>query len=251
MRQWTVPIVGAGIVALLGSALPACGATLASDDASQSAYDDGWDAGDNGGSGFLPWSVVARENDSGFGGGFISSNNGAVDIGTGPDNKAFGVYGNGGGVGQAIRPFDGALSVGQTFLISMDNQGIDNGGTVGFGLQTSDGTNRLEFYFVGGESTYTVNNGDVISSDVGWTEGGLNLAITLTGPDSFSLTINGGEPIIGALGGPSGSGISQVRLFNANGGPDVFFNNLAIVPEPASVALLGLGAMVGLLRRRG
>ena len=226
-------------------------ALIAGDNAGNAPYAS-WDNGDNGGSGFLPWESIGNGSGGGFGGGFISTGNPQVNIGTGAPNAAFGVFGNSTGVGQAIRPFNGAHTLGQTFSIDMDNQGIDNGGTVGFGLRNSTGENRFEFYFVGGQAAYTVHDASgPNNSGVGYTTGGLNLVFTLTGTDSYSFTINGGSPITGALSGTGGSGIDRVRLFNANGGPDVFYNNLSIVPEPASGALLGLGLMIfAALRRR-
>ncbi len=225
---------------------------IANDNAANAPYGDGWSIPDNGGSGFLPWENINNANGlTGFGGGYISTGNIAVDIGTGVGNAAFGVFGNGGGTGQATRPFTGDLGLSQTFSIDMDNQGIDDFGTVGFSLRNSSSQDRFEFYFVGGQANYTINAGSIVDTGVGYTTGGLNLAFTLTGADAFSFTINGGTPITGTLKGTGGSGIDRVRIFNANGGPDVFYNNLSIVPEPASGSLLGLGLMLfAALRRR-
>src|SRR4051794_36194171 len=97
---------------LLAAALrdqPARAAIVATDDASQATYNDGWQVGDNGGSGYQPWSTIGRENGTGFGGGFLSTGNGNVNIGSGGNNAAFGVFGNSGGVGVAVRPFSTPL----------------------------------------------------------------------------------------------------------------------------------------------
>jgi hypothetical protein len=198
--------------ASLLAALHVQASLIASDNAGNAPYAT-WDNGDNGGSGFLPWESIGNEAGGGFGGGFISTGNAAVNIGTGGSNAAFGVYGNSTGVGQAIRLFDGALTLGQIFSVDLDNQGVDNGGTVGFGLRNSTGENRFEFYFVGGQVNYTIHDSaGPTSSGVPWTAAGLSLALNLTGADSYSFTINGGSPITGTLGGTAGTGIDRVRL---------------------------------------
>ena len=132
-------------VVALGVGRPALCTIVATDDASQAAYNDGWQVGDNGGSGYQPWSTITRENGSGFGGGFLSTGNGNVNIGSGGNNAAFGVFGNSGGVGVAVRPFSTPLQIGWTLSVDMDNQSIDNGGTVGFSLRNAAGNNLAEY----------------------------------------------------------------------------------------------------------
>jgi PEP-CTERM motif len=56
MLRYSVWILAAGLVAIAGR--NACGAVIASDNASDPAYADGWTNGDNGGTGFGPWSGV-------------------------------------------------------------------------------------------------------------------------------------------------------------------------------------------------
>jgi hypothetical protein len=224
-------------------------AIVATDDASQAAYNDGWQTGDNGGSGYLPWSSIGRENGSGFGGGFLSTGNGNVNIGSGGNNAAFGVFGNSGGVGAAVRPLTTALPIGYTLSLDMDNQSIDNGGTVGFSLRNAAGNNLAEYYFIGGQANYTVNAANVSGTTPGFTAAGMRLSFTLTSANSFSLSIdqlsNGvgvDNTVTGNLLSSADQAISNIRLFNANGGPDVFFNSLtlSVVPEASSLALGGL-----------
>jgi len=223
---------------------------IAADNASQAAYSDGWQAGDNGGSGFNAWSTIGRENGSGFGGGFLSTSNGNVNIGSGGNNAAFGVFGNGGGIGQAIRPFSSPLQVAWTFAIDMDNQGIDTGGTVGFSLRNASGANLAEFYFTGGQTNYTVNAQNVSGSTPGFTSGGLHLTFMLNTSNMFTMTVdtlaNGvgvDNTVTGNLLANANQGVAQLRLFNANGGADVFYNNLSISVVPEAPPLL-LGAAV-------
>lgn len=240
--RWALTLLAACLLARSAGA-----AIVATDDASQSPYADGWSAGDNGGSGYQPWSFVGQENGSGFGGGFIASSPGSPNISIG--SPSFGVYGNGGGVGGAARPLSTALPVGYTLSLDMDNQSIDNGGTVGFSLQNAAGNNLAEYYFVGGQSNYTVNAANVSGTTPGFTSDGLRLSFTLTSANSFSLSIdqlsNGpgvDNTVTGNLLSNADQSIARLRLFNANGGPDVYFNHivLSVVPEAGSFALGGV-----------
>ena len=256
MQRFSLGTILLSLAACTAAADRAAALIVAADDASQVTYDDGWSAGDNGGSGFNSWSFVGRENGSGFGGGFIAGS-GSSSIGSGLSNEAFGVYGNNGGVGAAVRPFSTPVLVGRVFSIDMDNQGIDTGGTVGFSLRNAAGNNLAEFYFVGGQSNYTVNGSGVSGTTPGYTTDGLKLSFVLTSANSFTLTMdslaNGvgvDNTATGNLLGNADQTITNLRLFNANGGQDVFFNNLTIsaVPEASSIvfgclvcSVIGLG----------
>jgi hypothetical protein len=245
--RWITPLA---VAVLIASTQSARALVIAADDASQSPYNDGWQNGDNGGSGYQAWNSIGNQSGSGFGGGFLSTGNGNVNIGTGGNNSAFGVFGNSGGVGQAFRPFapTSTLQTGWTFSIDMDNQGIDTGGTVGFGLQNSSSQNLAEFFFIGGESSYKVNrSGGSVASGVGFTSQGLHLTFQLTSANSFAMTIDQLSDGLGTnvttvtgdlISQTGGQSVSQLRLFNANGGPDVFYNNfvISVVPEAPALA---------------
>ena len=177
-----------------------------------------------------------------------------MNIGSGGNNAAFGVFGNSGGVGIAVRLFSTPLQIGWALSVDMDNQSVDNGGTVGFSLRNAAGNNLAEYYFVGGQSNYTVNAADQngpaqIDTTVGFTTGGMRLSFMPTSANSFSLSIdqlaNGvgvDKTVTGNLIANADQAISNIRLFNANGGADVFFNNLIItaVPEASGLAFGGL-----------
>lgn len=234
-------------------------ATLAMDDASKSAYDNGsFDNGDNGGFG---WGSAWTLSNSGSGGWFVgsSANNGdggATNINTG--GRAWGLWANSGGLSQAYRNFDGALSIGQTFTLRMDNGWIDNGGTVGFNLRTAGGERRFGLFFSGGSPNYKYADsaGDQ-STSVGFTDDGLTFSLTLTGTDTYTMTLtrldgSGSQTISGTLAGTAGGGIGQVEIYNSNAGfngdHDAYFNSIA-TPEPASLGVLVISA-VGVLSRR-
>ena len=238
---------------------------VATDNASNPAYDDGWAAGDNGGTGFGAWTTVTQ--------GFIGSSNqngnapsGNIDTG----GESFGLFSNTGapGTAQAIRPFSSALTVGQTFSLDFDNGFVASGGAQGFSL-LSGGTIRFEFYFAGGSTSYTVDvaAGSDFQTAHGFTTDGMNTAFTLTSPDTFTFTItyNSGTPTTesfsGSLSGAAGTGIDSFRLFNANanqpsnndGSSNAYFNSPTVVPEPSSLSLLAGPAILGawfFVRRR-
>jgi len=189
---------------------------------------------------------------------------GSSDLGA----SSWGFYASGGEVSQALYDFDGgALTVGQTLSVQFDNSSIQSGGTVGLGFQNiSNGNNRLEFFFIGGDSNYTyIDNGGSSDSGVGFTSSGLTLDFTLTGTDTYSLDITpiGGSTtnLSGTLGGTALSGVDRLRIFNFNAGSgsgfDTYANNISIIPEPSSIAMMGLTglAAAGLVsvkrRKRG
>src|SRR5262249_45681172 len=143
---------------------------------------------------------------------------------------AWGIFGNGGGVGQAFRPFStgSTLQVGWDFSIDVDNGFIDSGGTVGIGLQNASSQNLAEFFFVGGDSSYKVNSASGSNATgVGFTNQGLHLTFRLTSANSFSMSIDQLSDGLGTnvttvtgnlISQSGGESVSQLRLFNANAG---------------------------------
>jgi hypothetical protein len=246
---------------------------IASDNAADAAYSGGIINGQNGGTGFSNWVQVAQNGPSGSG-SFIgdATQNGNIPSGGGinTSGKSWGTYGNSGNTEVLYRNFTGgSLGVGQTFSLALDNGWINTGNVVGFvlrgGTDTSSKNNgeRLEFLFVGGNANYSIatnSTSQLVDTGVGWTDGGLVVNFTLTGADTYSLSITGlashaSATISGVLGGVTGSGIDSVALYNQNAGGganyDMYFNQMAIVPEPATVTLVGFGLLsVFLVRRR-
>ena len=240
---------------------------LGSDSASDVAYNGGWTAGSNGGTGFGAWSFVTSP--GGNKGNFVgtSANNGDGDGNSSGDintaNRAWGIWANGGGEIYAVRPFTGgALAVGQTLTIDMDNGFIDSGGVVGVRLTSSlttltNATREFEFRFVGGNSTYDVISNPNQSSTLGFTDGGLNLVFQLTSATTYSLSVtrfhDTASPVVWNTTGTlvSGNPILGLALRNQNAGSnsqrDGFFNSISLTPEPASLSMLALGLLV--LRR--
>ncbi len=211
------------------------------------------------GTGFGSWTFAntagGNQNQNGS---FLGS---SANINSG--NVSWGLYANNGQTANAIAPFQGgALSAGQQLTLLMQNNGIQNGGTVGLSLRNSSQQNVLEFYFVGGQSTYTLNAysaagvGNAVSTGVGWTSGGLALSYSQGAGNSWSFSLrplaNNGSTVTfsSATLGNLWNSISEVRFFNANAGNgsgfDLFFNNLEVVPEPATWGLLSACGLIGI-----
>ena len=223
---------------------------LAYDDASQSGYAAGFNNGSNGGTGFDAWQLSS----SGTSGFFIgdSTQNGCVNDGLGncppcgPGinvfNTAFGMWANSSATARAIRPFHaGAMSPGQYLSLDFDNGCLDGTGTrAGFALETSSGEARFEFFFNAGDTVYRIHDasGTSVSTGVGFTQRGLHVVFTLTGPNSYNLTItrlmDGTYTTInGTLAGTANAGLTRLDLSYFSAGPagstrDVFFDRLEL-----------------------
>lgn len=232
------------------------------DSAADSAYDSGWTTGTNGGYGFSAWDIFNYGSPEAT---TYTATNGNVDIkssgrawGMAGSNETFSYAGT-----EATRKVNAPLSVGQTFSLDIDN-GIQNAvpgsfADGGFGLSLKDaaGAERLAFFaFTSVPNFYYFTDDAGNRQSIGLIESGFNLAVTLTDADSYSAVISpiGGSAtsINGKL--RAGGAINLVRLWQYNlvsgagGENDSYFNNMQVVPEPASMAALAVGLLA--LRRR-
>ena len=224
-------------------------ANNASDNAGNSAYSDGWTTGDNGGTGFGNWTLTPATPDGGFAGSYVG--------GTSQGNPSFGIYAGNSSTAlfTADRPFTGgALTAGQSFSVSVANTATIVG-EVGFQF-LSGSTPRWTLKFVGGGTDWQLNDG---GSDFG-----AGQAYAANTPLAFSFTYNGGNSYSYTFGTGSGnnftaandlSDLTGVRFYNRDQGGDqnLGFNNLSVVPEPSTYALLALSAAglgAHLVRRR-
>ena len=246
---------------LATTAFVAQAAGPASDNASDPVYQlaaGGWTAGDNGGTGFQPWSFVAQN--------FIGSsvNNGAAPSGGIDTNGvSFGLFSNTGapGFAQAVRPFSSGLAIGETFIMDFDNGFVGASGQVGFALR-SGGISLFQFTFSGGTNFYLVDAGTAQQTSHGFTDAGMRATFTLTSANTFNFSIkfNDNQTLETFSGTLAGSGvIDNLRIFASNpnegsgASSDVYFNNMAVIPEPSSLSLLAGPAMLGawfFVRRR-
>jgi len=165
--------VGAALIGLSLFTGASSAALIASDNASDPAYVGGWNTGTNGGSGwgggwvFRNGGNVEQVSPGGsFFGRFIGDSRGNNnpagaggdsnadgDINT-PTNRAWALYAKTANEIYAVRPFSGALTVGQTVSFAFDNGNVDSTRVLGVRLlaNASDiATRQFELRFVGGE----------------------------------------------------------------------------------------------------
>lgn len=239
-------------------------ASPATDSAADPAYNSGWVAGSNGGSGWgSAWTFTSATAGSYFTGNSATNGDGDTNPPIGDINSAGRAWGlnSSGGNPRADRLFNGALSVGQTFHLNMDN-GMPPVGLVGFSLINAQGNQVWQFSLTGSSSTYDIFGvSGFMNTGIAATDEGLDINFTLTSPTTYSasIAILGNAPTVftgGLYNEPTGLDVAGVRFFNINGGTataqTLYFNNLAIVPEPSSIALLALGVLPALaaFRRR-
>jgi len=239
--------------ALSSGAFAQAPGAIAFDSATNAPYQPGnvWGDSSNGGFGFGAWEF----NTSGDGGRYIG--------GTGIGDPTFGIFApNSTSTSSAFRPFSSALNPGDTFSVVIGHT-QDIGGEIGLSLW-SGGSARITLKFIGGETDWTFNDG---GSD-------FNIAqpYAANTPLTFSFTYVGSglnennDPSYTysySFGSASGnnfttlndiSSVDGVGFFNNDqgGGQNFGFNELQIVPEPSTYALLMLGAaaMGGYVIRR-
>ena len=177
----------------------------------------------------------------------------------------------------ATHTFDGgALTVGQSVSIDYaHNTNIDNGKQTG--IRLLDGANKeVEFGFTGGDlnyskydtgtGTYELTGKLYDNYDI------FQVVFTLTGSNSYTMTVTEGSisdadyvpsgwkpsddnnPDVGSViaswtGTFTGSSITGIQVYTEGGNEsDQWFDNLAVVPEPATLILLSAGTL--LLRRK-
>jgi hypothetical protein len=230
------------ILAASLAATGAFGASVASDNASN--YGVTWNSGDNLGFGFGAWTI-----NDGDGGHYIG--------GTGLGANTFGLFNTfTSTTTDAIRPFTGVLGAGDTFSIDLGFSTFAAGGSVGINLRS--GTNEVITLFTTGSGDWMLNDGAdnfsagaTASADTAYT-----FSLTYNGGTSYSFSLTGSAGGVDFNSGNGGiSSIDNVRFFNFNQGPgaNFGFDNLSIVPEPSSLALLAGPALLGawfFVRRR-
>ena len=170
-----------------------------------------WSNGVTGGTGFGAWSLTS----SGNGGHFLAINPANMNVGS---TNGFGLWANNGGISTATRNFNTPMAVGDSFALQFDNNWVDDGSEVGFALADNNGNTRFRFFFVGGSNSYNIR--DLITnrnSGVAYTANGLNLTVTLTASNAYTLS-TGTTNITGTLA--SGGAISRLIVENRNSGLD-------------------------------
>ncbi len=233
---------------LLSISVPAEAQICVTSDASVAAYDDGWQDGDNDGSGFGPWVLTKTSGDVNRNGHFIGNStfngDGVDDNADGDINtagRAWGLYANQGNVSRATRSFDSPLVSGSTFSVRIDNGIVDPGGgaQVGFELENSLGQNLVIMGFapdINATEYILADGAGLRSTGVLVTDEGLEVEIEMVTATDYAMVItNLFDGVVTLEGGPllspgGGQSVDAVSIFNLLAGPDpprdLFVNNL-------------------------
>jgi len=166
--------------------------------------------------------------------------------------------GNGGSAYANTTFGGGALTIGQTVSIGFEMRALDP--TVGFaGMNLLNGSgNAITFYiYGGGPGNYFYTDAGTNGANAGpltyQYQDPMVLNFTVTGVGTYSAIVSNSNGTDSWTGTFSGS-LVGMQMFDSKGGngSDVGFNNLAIVPEPNTVALVVSGlAFLGFgIRRR-
>jgi hypothetical protein len=255
------------VVLTIPLAFSATSVRAASDDANDPAYTGGWDANSgNGGTGFLTW--VGLETTQ-FGRGFIDGAPRSISTVPLASTNSWALFSSNfasNQVSATARPLAVSLAIGtETFIgrFDVDNSvgftGFDIKSTVGttfgdgqllsWGLTPGSGNSTI---FVTGATTQSITlgsdelRGAILGYTVSWdtTAGTYTLSVTnLTGTTAGTVS--------GSLQA-SGSPVDALGFANFNSGnnQNVIFNDLNVVPEPSTLALVGLGLICGFAVRR-
>jgi hypothetical protein len=152
-------------------------------------------------------------------GSFLADSPANMNIAT---TKGFGLWANNGGRSAITRSFITPLKSGDRFTVKIDNNWITTGSQVGMELRDSAGAVRLRFSFIGGETTYRVlDSQGNRSTQIAYTDRGLDLSLSLGQSNAYTLTTGTGE-ITGNLA--PGEAIAWMQFFNNNAGPNTDYN---------------------------
>lgn len=231
-------------------------AIMASDSAADAVYNDGWQAGDNGGFGFGAWQFFP----SGSAGNFVaSSNNNGGGGGPGIDTagRAWGAWANSGGSFIANRSLNTALFTTASFSVDMDNGWIESGGNVGSSLRIAASNTFSTIRFIAGTANYElIDSVGSVDTGLGFTDRGVAIKWDILSSSSYRVSVkrlsdNATFSTIRTGMASTSFNLFQANNFNAgfDSPRDAYWNNLNAVPEPGTMAALGVG-VAALLRRR-
>lgn len=238
-------------------------AAPAFDDSTSSDYDDGWDAGDNGGSGFGDW-VFALGLPAAFDMGTSTANgdgdsdlDGDIDV----EGTAFGITTSTSGLRRARRPFASPFEIGEIFSFDLDADFASDTQQLyqaSIELLNASHVSRLRVGYFPGAGGWGMTDGGGFFPFVGLpvSDEGVRFRIERTSATTFSLELIGlgVDPYV-QTGTFASTGDIVSFQFAQNGpgtGPlRTFANSFQVAPEPgASAAVIAVGALAALTTRR-
>jgi hypothetical protein len=253
-------------------------ANVAFDSAADPVYNDGWQSGDNGGFGFMPWTLIEFGTQSGHIIASSTGNGDGIDDGTtrGAANdrdidtagRSWGTYAfidsDGDATGALRELTGGPLAIGQSLFVDMDNGEINQQGLNSVNIQflVPDG-NEVWFRFEGGDTNYEVFSNNLSTytpTTLGFADEGMTVQLTRTAFDTLDLTAtlrNGDSQTLPlTMTGLDGAAIYAIFLNNDSAGigasNEAYFNSIRVdgVPEPGTLVLALSAAAAALFRRR-
>ena len=189
------------IAALIATSLCSYG-SIAFDDSSDAVYDGVWSAGQNGGTGFTPWSFSS----SGSSGMYLDS--------TTPGENGFRTWANFGGAIGATRGFSSSLNSGETFKMNVGHFGGNNG-ELGITLM-SGSASVYNLKLVSGATAWEQWDGSSTLFDEPGEENLADYHTTDNGNAKFEFTYNGGSSYSVSLLKSDGDGFGYVNTFTAS-----------------------------------
>ncbi|MCB1069861.1 MAG: hypothetical protein H7A43_05540 [Verrucomicrobia bacterium] len=229
--QTTVPLgIGTNHITAIATNLPDFD-YIASDKATDAVYADGWQSGDNGGSGFDEWMLISNGVNAGH---TIVSNTFFNNLDS--VQKAWTLWAHSGSEANAYRAFPRPLRSGDTVQVMFENSWIDTGGAVGVALENPDGESLLEFYFQAGSLNYTIRDATGIrDSGIEGTGSGFPLSMTRTDGNGYELEARG-TTITGSLIARTDMSAVRFRAWNHSAGLgdnyQFYLSNLSVTQSP-------------------
>jgi hypothetical protein len=232
----------------------AASAQIASDNAGNAAYSGGWSVGTNGGTGFGAW-AFNNSPGSGSAGVFIGDPSTAGI--SGMSSNSFGFYANPLGSGanaEVSRTLSSALQAGQTFSFQWGLNWDSGNATSNRGFNLRSGTSELLNINMSDSSVVTIQGSPMFNA-YGTQAFTVNFEqVSPTSIRVYGTGRDGSETYNNTFTGLDGAADNFVFYFNAidaqQPNREMYMNNLSVIPEPSTYALIALGAAFVLWRVR-